>query len=109
MKINSTLINKAYGSQVTGLETKKAKGLGIRGEGVAVKKTDTLIVSQEAMTAKTVSKASKAIVEELNEDYGDHHIAMLKEAIKNGTYKIDSEKIAQAMLRHVRVLGGKDE
>lgn len=108
MKINSTLINKAYGNQINSQDTKKTKGLGIK-QDVTTKNTDTLVVSQEAMNAKTVSKATKAIVEELNEDYGNQHIALLKEAIQNGTYKIDSEKIAQAMVNHVRVLGGKDE
>lgn len=108
MKINTTLINKAYGNQINGQDTKKGKSLGIK-QDVTTKNTDTLVVSQEAMNAKTVSKATKAIVEELNEDYGNQHIALLKEAIQNGTYKIDSEKIAQAMVNHVRVLGGKDE
>lgn len=108
MKINSALINKTYGTQAGSVSGKKTKSDKVIFD-TASAKTDKVLVSQEAMTAKTIASAAKAITDELNEDYGSHRIAMLKEAIQNGTYHIDSEKIAQAMINHAKILGGDYE
>lgn len=111
MKINQALINKIYSNKVGVTDHKKSNNAKGTGDTVNLStiKHDKIVMSPEALSAQTAAKASKAVVEELNEDYGDHQIAALKEAIQNGTYKIDSEKIAQAMVNYARFLGGNDE
>jgi len=107
MKINSNLINKTYGSKVQSLDS--ARELNKTSTIETKIKTDKIVMSQNAINAQQVSKASKAIVEELNDDYGKHRIMQLKEAIANNSYHVDIDKIAASMIDHAKSLGESNE
>lgn len=106
MKINTSLIHKAYSNTV--LDAKKQEQKTNSSHSLSPK-TDKIEVSQEALQAKVVSKASKAIVDELNEDYGAQRLAQLKDSIRSNQYHVDSQSLAEAMIQKAKYLGGLHE
>ncbi len=106
MKINSSLIHKAYSNTVLDAKKQEQKTTSLHSLSP---KTDKIEVSQEALQAKVISKASKAIVDELNEDYGAQRLAQLKDSIRSNQYQVDSQSLAEAMMQKAKYLGGLHE
>ncbi len=107
MKINSSLIHKAYSNTVLDAKKQEQKTNGLH--PFLSPKTDKIEVSQEALQAKVISKASKALVDELNEDYGAQRLAQLKDSIRSNQYHVDSQSLAEAMIQRAKHLGGLHE
>lgn len=94
MKINSTLLNKAYRTGVT-TKDKKSSSATILPEGM---NTDKVSMSSSALSANFASKVSKNVAEEIESSYSTTSLEALKSAIQNGTYNISEEKLADAIL-----------
>ena len=94
MKINpnnNSIPIEAYVNNVQDKKTAQTPKDKTANQGV---KTDTVDISD---TAKRVSAAR----DELNRipDVREEKVAALKKEIENGTYKVDSEEIAEKMLK----------
>ena len=94
MKINpnnNSIPIEAYVNNVQDKKTAQPPKEKTDNQGV---KTDTVDISD---TAKRVSAAR----DELNKipDVREEKVAALKKEIENGTYKVDSEEIAEKMLK----------
>lgn len=106
MKINTTLIHKAYSNTMVEAAKKQEQKPGAHS---ITPKTDKIEVSQEALQAKVVTKATKVIVDELNEDYGAQRLAQLRNSIQSNEYRVDSKTLAEAMIQRAKHLGGLHE
>ena len=94
MKINSTLLNKAYRIGVT-TKDKKSSNSTVLPEGM---NTDKVSMSSSALSASFAYKVSKNVAEEIESSYSTTSLEALKSAIQNGTYDVSNEKLADAIL-----------
>lgn len=95
MKINSTLLNKAYRTGITTKDKKTTNSSAVVTEGM---NTDKVTMSSSALSASFANKVSKNVAEEIESSYSTTSLEELKSAIQNGTYDISNEKLADAIL-----------
>jgi len=99
MNIN-TNIYKQY--DVKSGSSKRYPNFGYTNVGkTAVAKTDSFSLSSEASMFRECGKVIKASVAEITAPADENRINSLRQQIKNGTYNISSEKIADAILDRV--------
>lgn len=95
MKINSTLLNKAYRTGLSAKDPKNPKNTVISNETMH---TDKISMSSTALSASFASKVSKNVAEDIESEYSATSLSAIKSAIQSGTYHISSEKLADAIL-----------
>lgn len=88
---NNAIHIDAYVNQVQ--DKNKAGASGEKPEKTAVK-SDTVLISD---TAKRIQEARKQLDD--MPDIREDKVAQLKNQIKNGTYEINAEKIAEKMIK----------
>ncbi len=64
-------------------------------------KTDSFSLSSEASMFKECGRVIKSSVAEITASAGDERINSLRQQIKNGSYNISAEKIADAILERI--------
>ena len=81
-------VNRLYQNQV---ETEKKQ----KGRAVSEEKNDSVVLSVEAAM---IQKAAKAAAEQ--DEIRVEKVDQIREEIEQGTFKVDSKKIAEAMLKN---------
>ncbi len=71
------------------------------GEKASAVKTDSLSFSSEASMFKECGKVIKSAVAEITSPASEDRINSLRQQIKNGTYNVSSDMIADAILDRV--------
>ena len=94
MKITTSTNLKAYQATLRNKEELKKASTKTNENN-----TDVVSMSKQAKDANFASHVGKTISNELNSVYASR-IDALKQSIKNGEYRVDDEKLADAIIQH---------
>lgn len=109
MKINPANVNNLYKNNMSGTGSTNGKPQAAEQEPAGKKdiKYDTITISSQGMQKNDISRLAAGIAKDVDAAAADEKIESLKTAIRNDQYKIDSQTLADAILK--RAKGGFDQ
>lgn len=109
MKINPANVNNLYKNNMSGTGSPNGKPQAAEQEPAGKKdiKFDTITISSQGMQKNDISRMAAGIAKDVDAAAADEKIESLKTAIRNDQYRIDSQTLADAILK--RAKGGFDQ
>lgn len=99
MKINASGLDQ-YQQYVKSVKNEEKAGVKLSG-GVKTSNTDKVVISEEAAAKAEASRVSAALTAEVEGAASPERLAQLTEAVRDGSYHVASEDIADAILERL--------
>lgn len=109
MKINPANVNNIYKNTMNGAGSASGKSQ-LEEQAPAAKKDqkyDTITISSQGAHKNDISRLASGIAKDVDAAAADEKIESIKAAIRNDRYKVDSQTLADAILK--RAKGGFDQ